>query len=145
MNRVVVSCVLAALAPAGCASTSSAGAPSASGAIVRGAAASCVGLTPSQQIAAAKLVFDATALPGATVPGSDGILASPARFRVQRYVKGHGRSVVTVQTATRVLSGGSISVSEDGIQPRAGERWQIDAGTRTEPYATSICLGSRRR
>jgi hypothetical protein len=35
-------------------------------------------------------------------------------------------------------------VSEDGIQPRAGERWRIDASTTTEPYATSICLGSHR-
>lgn len=136
----------AALAAAGCAGTSPA-APSSvvtSGTVVQGTAASCAGLNRSQQLAAAKVVFDAVLLPGATAPNTRGALASPARARVERYLKGSGPAVVTVQTAIETLPGGATRVTEDGIRPHAGEHWQIDASGTTEPYATSICLGSRR-
>jgi hypothetical protein len=103
-----------------------------------------VGLTVAQQFAAATVVFDGTALAGATVPGANGILASPARLRVQHYLKGAGPAVVTVQTAIKSVAKRITIVSEDGIRPRAGERWRIYASTTTEPYGTSMCLGSRR-
>jgi hypothetical protein len=139
--------VVAALAASGCAGASPAtprSMPATSSKAIQGTAASCVGLTRRQQFAAAKVVFDAVMLPGATAPGTDGILASPARARVGRYLKGTGPAIATVQTAITTLPGGAERVSEDGIRPHAGERWRIDASSTTQPYATSICLGSRR-
>jgi hypothetical protein len=35
-------------------------------------------------------------------------------------------------------------VAEDGIEPRAGERWKIYTQSRRQPLATSICAGSVR-
>ncbi len=139
--------VAAALAASGCAAAAPSAPPSAlasSGAVAPGTAASCVGLTRSQQFAAAKVVFDGVMLPGATAPGTNGALASPARMRVTSYLKGHGPTVATVQTAIELMSGGTMRVSEDGIRPPAGERWRIDTSSTTKPYATSICLGSHR-
>jgi hypothetical protein len=139
--------VIAALSVAGCAAASSAPPPTKpapSSTIVHGSAASCASLTPSQQFAAAKLVFDGEMLSGATVPGTDGIFASPARVGVKRYVKGSGAAVVTVQTAITTVKAGTVMVIEDGIRPRAGERWRIYASNTSEPYSTSTCLGSHR-
>lgn len=139
--------ILAALSLAGCAAASSASPPATTGSVgtaVHGTASSCAGLTSAQQFAAAKLVFDGTALAGATVPGANGTLASPARLQVQHYLKGTGPTVVTVQTAIKSVGKRTTMVSEDGIQPRAGQHWHIDASTTTQPYATSICLGSHR-
>jgi hypothetical protein len=139
--------VATALGAGGCAAASPVAPPSArasSGTTIQGTAASCAGLTRAQEFAAAKVVFDGVMLPGATAPGTNGVLASPARVRVTDYLKGKGPVVATVQTAIQTASGGIMRVSEDGIRPRAGERWRIDASSTTEPYATSICLGSRR-
>jgi hypothetical protein len=83
-------------------------------------------------------------LSGATLPHTDGILASPARVRVEHYLKGSGPASVTVQTAIKAVSSTTEQVSEDGIQPRTGEYWRIYASTASQPYATSICLGSHR-
>jgi hypothetical protein len=137
--------VLAALSVGGCAAASPAApptGPASSRTIVQGTAASCAGLTPSQRFAAAKVVFDGTMLSGATVPSANGILASPARVRVEHYLQGSGPAVVTVQTAIKNLRSRGTRVSEDGIRPRAGERWRIYASSASEPYSTSICLGS---
>jgi hypothetical protein len=145
-RRTISLSVLAALSVAGCATTSSATphvTPASSNTIVQGTAASCAALTASQQFAAAKVVFDGDALSGATVPGK-GVLASPARIRVEHHLKGSGPAVVTVQTAIKLINKRTTLVTEDGIRPRAGERWRIYASTTTEPYATSICLGSHR-
>jgi hypothetical protein len=139
--------VPATLAAAGCAGTSPAASPSVpatSSTVVQGTAASCAGLNRSQQLAAAKIVFDAVMLPGATAPNTHGVLASPARARVEHYLKGSGPAVVTVQTAIETLPSGATRITEDGIRPRPGEHWQINTSSTTEPYATSICLGSRR-
>lgn len=137
-------CLVAALAAGGCAGATPRSAPARSGMVIQGAAASCAGLTRPQQFAAAKVVFDAVMLPGAPAAGSNGVLASPARARVMHYLKGSGPAVATVQTAIETVSGGAERVSEDGIRPRAGEHWRIYASSTTEPYATSICLGSDR-
>lgn len=139
--------VLAALGIAGCATGSSGTPPTkqtSSRTIDHATAASCAGLTAPQQFAAAKLVFDGEMLAGAVAPTSSGILASPARVRVTRYLKGNGPAVVAVQTAIKTLDAGASLVTEDGIRPRAGERWRIYTSSASRPYATSICLGSRR-
>jgi hypothetical protein len=111
---------------------------------IRASAASCAALTPTQQLDAAKAVFDGRALAGPMAPHSGGVLATPARMRIERYLKGHGSAVVTVQTAVKAFNAGAVVVTEDGIQPHAGERWRIYTGSAREPYATSICLGSRK-
>ena len=109
----------------------------------RGAAASCVGLTPAQQFTNARIVVEGTMLRGRTLPvGSRQVLASPARMRVSRYMKGTGPRLVRVQTGVSVSRGGA-AVSEDGIEPRPGERWRIYSSSSRQPFATSICAGSR--
>lgn len=137
---------VAALAAGGCAGASPAtprSVPATSGTVTQGTSASCAGLTRSQQFAAANVVFDAVMLPGATAPGTSGVLSCPARARVGHYLKDIGPAVATVQTAITTLPGGAERVSEDGIRPRAGEHWRIYSAGTTKPYATSICLGSR--
>ncbi len=89
----------------------------------------------------ARRVFVGVMLPGPATQG--GVLGSPARMRVERYLKGHGPRVVRVDTALRIKPGG-ITGGSEGIFPRAGERWKIYTGSRRQPFATSICGGSRR-
>lgn len=136
--------VVAAAFAGGCAAMSPAAPRSAGASSGTGTAASCVGLTRSQEFAAAKVVFDAVMLPGATAPGTNGILASPARARVISYLKGMGPVAATVQTAIQTAPGGATRLNEDGIRPRSREHWRIYASNTTAPYATSICLGSHR-
>jgi uncharacterized protein with von Willebrand factor type A (vWA) domain len=86
------------------------------------------------------MVFVGTMLAGRTADlGGRRILVSPARVRVIRYLKGSGPSVVSV--ATGVSAGGVVN--EDGIEPRAGQRWAIYAMTLRRPYQTSICDGTK--
>jgi len=63
--------------------------------------------------------------------------------RVIRYLKGRGPRIVRVQTALRMDRNGVVENAE-GIEPRAGQRWRIFTGGRRQPFATSICSGSRR-
>ena len=129
----------AAMMLVACASTgSSAGTGSDSG-----SGASCIAASPSAELAWARVVFVGTALPGpAADAGSAGaVLASPARFRVARYLKGSGPSEVTVQTAL-TTDGNGIIANEDGIEPRAGQRWTIYTTSQRMPYHTSDCAGS---
>lgn len=104
--------------------------------------ASCVASNSSQQFAAAKAVFDGVILPGPVAPSASGALLSPARVRVERYLKGHGPAVVSVQTGMSA-KGQVTSEAEDGISPGAGQRWRIYATGTQQPYPTSICAGSR--
>jgi hypothetical protein len=123
-----------AAAIAGCGS-------SASTSTIRGSAASCVALTQSQQFAAARVVFVGRFLAGETAGvGGRNILVSPARMRVGRYLKGHGPGIVRVDTAISARG----AMDEDGIEPQAGEAWRIYATSRRQPYATSLCIGSKR-
>ena len=88
------------------------------------------------------MVFTGIMLPGPTVQtGSGSVLADPARIRVERWIKGGGPAIVTVATGVRP-TGGEAVVSEDGIQPLAGQRWTIYTTSRRAPYQTSICAGS---
>jgi hypothetical protein len=109
-------------------------------ATVDGSAASCAGLSAKQQLAIARLVFVGRARPGPTahVDGRD-VVISPARFRVLRYIKGHGPANVRVDTA--VPSNGVVA--EDGIEPQTGESWRIYTNSKHGPYNTNVCLGSR--
>jgi hypothetical protein len=107
-------------------------------------AASCAGLSPAQQLAASRLVFVGVMLPGpATTYRGRRVLGSPARMRVERYLKGHGPRVVRVQTGVTIESD-AIGIGEDGIEPQAGERWRIYTQSRRQPFDTSVCLGSTR-
>ena len=67
--------------------------------------------------------------------------ASPARFRVARYLKGSGPPVVTLQTALTV-KGDVVIAEEDGIEPQVGQRWMIYTTSLPMPYQTSECGGS---
>jgi hypothetical protein len=135
-------CSAAAMVLGGCAAASTGSHATADKRQVRGAAASCAALTVSRQFSEAALIFDGTMLTGPTVPGTGGVLASPARMRVDHYVKGGGPSVVSVNTGV-AAAGGAQSATEDGIQPHAGEHWQILASNTSQPYGTSLCAGSR--
>ena len=107
-----------------------------------GVAASCAALSPAAQFAAARRVFVGSMLPGRTTL-LDGrrLLASPARMHVTRYLKGRGPSEVTVVTGVTLDSHG-VTMAEDGIEPRPGERWKIYTDSRAQPFDTSICAGS---
>jgi hypothetical protein len=72
-----------------------------------------------------------------------GELLSPAKVRVARFLKGHGPSTVHVETAIQ-RSGSGYVENADGIDPRAGQRWKIYSESKRQPYATSVCDGSRR-
>lgn len=112
--------------------------------VMKGTSASCVGLTPSQQYSQARLVVLAKALAGPTVGReAKNVLLSPARMRIIRYLKGHGRSIITVQTAV-TKHGTTVTESEDAIAPVAGQRWHLFLTGQRQPYRTSICAGSRR-
>jgi hypothetical protein len=97
-----------------------------------GAAASCVALTPAEQLARVRLVFVGLMLPGpSTRLGGRRVLGSPARARVTRYLKGHGPKTVRVDTAVRIDPHG-VTGREDGIEPRPGS-----AGRSTRRRAAS--------
>lgn len=133
-------CLGFALVVAGCGSARTQAKP----ASVTGVAASCAALSPAQQLAAAHRVFVGVMLPGpSTRLGPRRVLGSPARMRVERYLKGHGPRVVRVDTAVTIESN-ATRVQEDGIEPRAGERWKIYTQSRSQPFDTSICAGSTR-
>jgi hypothetical protein len=103
-----------------------------------GGAASCAYLTQPAYLAQARVVFVGTTLPGRTV--LDGLLVTPARIRVSRYLKGSGPAVVTVQTAA---SPSGTTMNGEGIMARAGQRWVVYTISRQQPYATDVCSGSR--
>jgi hypothetical protein len=138
----LVAAVLGSGTLAACGAVANAGG-SPAGAQTQAGAASCAALTPAQQFKAAHVVFDGTMLSGPTVlVGGRPALRSPARVRVIRYLKGHGPVVVRVETGS-AAAGGGIVVSEDGIEPLAGQSWRIYSDASRQPFTTSICAGSR--
>ncbi len=139
---------LLCMALAGCSSVSpeATSRVSATDAALTATTASCAAQTPATELARAALVFDALALPGRAEPRSHTLL-SPARFRVLDYVKGRGSNVVKIDTAvTETRQHGAYNQAEDGIAPRAGQRWLI-YGRRTRGGVISAdrCTGSRLR
>ena len=106
-------------------------------------AGSCAAATSSEYFAAARTVFTGTMLPGPTADlGGHRVLVSPARVRVTGYLKGHGPKIVTVVTAVARAGDSGTVVSEDGIQPWAGQHWTIYTSSPRAPYDTSTCGGS---
>jgi hypothetical protein len=106
-------------------------------------AGSCAAATSSEYFAAARTVFTGTMLPGPTADlGGHRILVSPARVRVTGYLKGHGPKIVTVVTTVARAGDSGTVVSEDGIQPWAGQHWTIYTSSPRAPYDASICGGS---
>lgn len=138
----LVAAMLGAVSLAACGAVADAGV-SPSGTRTQAVTASCVGLTPAQQFKAAHVVFEGTMLSGPTARvGGQRALRSPARIRVIGYVKGHGPAVVRVDTGS-AAGGGGIVISEDGIEPVAGQDWRIYSDSSRQPFTTSICAGSR--
>lgn len=105
---------------------------------VTGGGGSCAAVSAAAHLERARTVFIATALPG---PAHGAVLVSPARFRVVSYLKGSGPREVTVQTALSV-QGDTVTAAEDGIEPRAGQRWRIYTTSAHMPYEASDCGGS---
>lgn len=84
------------------------------------------------------MIFDGVALES---PAATGV----QRFRVVRYRKGHGPSVLRVQTGATRYPDGSGATSSVAILVRRGERWRIFArGSARRVLRTSVCEGSRR-
>jgi hypothetical protein len=103
------------------------------------AQASCIFQTPPEQRARADVIFDGVALDRPTATGVQ-------RFRITRYLKGRGPTIVRVQTGNRVFADGSGSTSSVSIVVRKGERWRIFArGSARKILQTNVCDGSRRR
>ena len=104
--------------------------------------ASCAAVSPSVYLASAQIAFVGVMLPGPTVRlGPGDVLTSPARVRVERYLKGGGPRVVTVITGVQ-QNGDEVTVAGEGIEPVAGQRWKIYTTSRNMPYDTSVCGGS---
>ena len=102
------------------------------------AAASCIPVTPAQQRAQAKVIFEGIALDSPTATGVQ-------RFRVTRYVKGSGPKQVRVSTGEVRHAGGGGVVTSVSIHVVRGEKWRIfsrDSAQRV--MRTSVCDGSKR-
>jgi hypothetical protein len=115
---IVVACGLAILAPA--------------------AYALCEPSTEQQRIAAADVIFEGTALDGATETGIQ-------RFHVGRYLKGNGPEIVNVWTGwVTVRSDGMWGVTSLTLQVTQGSEWRIFGhGSTYDVVSTISCSGSR--
>jgi hypothetical protein len=100
--------------------------------------ASCIPQTAAQQRAGANVIFDGVALNGPTASGIQ-------RFRVIRYLKGRGPSIVRVNTGNVRRSDGTGAITSVSLEVRRGERWRIFArGSAKKVLISSACTGSRR-
>lgn len=103
------------------------------------ASASCIRMSPSELRARADVIFDGVALEG---PTSTGI----QRFRVNRFLKSRGPSVIRVNTGNIRRADGSGIVTSVSLVVKRGERWRIfGRGPARKVLRTSVCDGSRRR
>lgn len=83
-------------------------------------AGECGAARPSAHQMPARVVFVGVMLSGPTAHTRSGdVLISPARMRVDRYLKGSGPKTVRVRTALQHTRSGT-TVNADGIQPHAG-------------------------
>lgn len=100
--------------------------------------ASCLPQTAAEQRARADAIFTGIALDGPTATGVQ-------RFKVIRYLKGGGPTVVRVQTGHKVRADGTGSTTSVSIVVEKGQRWRILArGSTRRILQTSVCDGSRR-
>jgi hypothetical protein len=96
-------------------------------------------MTAAQQRARADVIFDGFALNGPTATGIQ-------RFRVSRYLKGRGPSIVRVNTGNIRRADGTGSVTSVSLIARRGERWRIFArGSAKDVLQSTVCDGSRKR
>ena len=103
------------------------------------AQASCSFETTAEQRARADVIFDGVALDNPTATGVQ-------RFKVTRYLKGQGPSIVRVDTGTIRRPDGSGVASSVSLFVKRGERWRIFArGSVRKVLKTNDCDGSRRR
>lgn len=103
------------------------------------ASASCVPMTAAQQRTRAAVIFDGVALNDPTPSGIQ-------RFRVTRYLKSRGPSIVRVVTGNIRRADGSGSVTSVSIVVRRGERWRIFShSSARKVLRSSACDGSRKR
>lgn len=103
------------------------------------ARASCLPLTPQQQRARAKVIFDGVALDNPTGTGVQ-------RFRVTRYLKGHGPGVVRVSTGFVKRADGTDSITSVSLIVHRGEHWRIyGRGNSTRTISSTSCDGSHKR
>jgi hypothetical protein len=101
------------------------------------ASACCVAMTEAERVAASDVIFEGTALEGATESGIQ-------RFRVTRYLKGSGPGIVGVNTGQRVSSG-LMMVTSVSINPDAETEWRIFGQRQADGnLITNNCLGSAR-
>jgi hypothetical protein len=102
------------------------------------ASASCIRSTPAEQRARAQVVFDGVALEGPTATGIQ-------RFRVTRYLKGHGPHVIRVDTGNVRRADGTGTITSVSIVVKRGERWRIfGRGDAHRVVRTTACDGSRK-
>ena len=105
------------------------------------AAPTCPALSASQAAARVDLVFEGVALPGPA--SANGILSTPARFSVSRYIKGTGAGIVSVAGGPRTASGGLISLTSAGVFAKAGQSWVVYANGQGDGIVeTSSCDGT---
>ena len=103
------------------------------------ASASCIASSAAELRARADVIFDGKAVEGPTATGIQ-------RFRVTRYLKGRGPSIVRVQTGNVRRADGSGSITSVSIVVKRGERWRIfGRGSARKVLQTNQCDGSRRR
>jgi hypothetical protein len=96
-------------------------------------------MTPAQQRAAASVIFDGVAFDGPTATGIQ-------RFRVTRYLKGSGPTLVRVQTGNKKGPNGEVSITSVSIVVERGQKWRIfGQGSARRVLSTNVCLGSRKR
>src|SRR5215470_14455046 len=111
------------------------------GTVQHGSSAACAAVPPATYLADARVAFIGTMMAGDAVQSGDRpVLLSPAKVRVSRYLKGGGPPVVLVRTAAESANAGS----GEGIVPEAGQRWLIYSPSKSSPFDTDVCGGSRR-
>ena len=113
----------------------------ASGPLGAQAQPACPGISEARALAEADLVFEGVAQAGPAA--ANGLLATPARFRVTNYIKGSGGTIVSVAGGPRTEGVGFLSLPSAGVPARAGEGWVIYAkGDSGGVVETSTCYGT---
>jgi hypothetical protein len=105
------------------------------------AAPACPALTASQAFARADVVFVGVAQRGPVA--TNGLLTTPVRFKVVRFLKGSGPSVIQVAGGPRTEGIGFIDLAGAGVRTRAGQKWVVYAkGSSAGIVETSSCYGT---